>query len=505
MRRYLPLILFAVPALAADGFDADAAGRVLAPFVDQQTIGVVRVEPRPADIDAWLQLAARVGLPDGETAGMKALKGFADAFGKAGGRELFVVISLDDVPSAPPMLVAPLAAGADEEDLRKALKAAHSGDVAKYGTALVAAMPRTHNRLKVGTASPRPEIATALAAAADAPVRAVLVPSADHRKVAGELLPKLPPTFGPDASKTVLRGVTWATFSASASPKFAATLTVKGEDAESARALAALAKTALGHVAALPGVKDLPGLDKSVAQLEPKANGDRVTLNIDEGSQAFVDAVAAAAGKMRQAAARSVGMNNLKQIALAWHNYHDATRKGFPAGRTSKDGKPLLSWRVQILPYLEQDTLYKQFHLDEPWDSEHNAKLIEKIPPTYKPTAQKVGGGKTTVLAPRGRGGDKNIALVGMLGARLKDITDGTSNTIMVVEASDALAVPWTKPDDFEVTEADPLKGLIGHYPEVFLAAFGDGSVRAISKTVEPKSLWASFTRNGGEVIPGGF
>ncbi len=88
-----------------------------------------------------------------------------------------------------------------------------------------------------------------------------------------------------------------------------------------------------------------------------------------------------------------------------------------------------------------------------------------------------------------------------MAGTQIRHITDGTSNTIMVVESNDDAAVIWTKPDDLEVTEANPSKGQFGHYPEVFNAAFGDGSVRAISKSVDPKMLWALFTRNGGEVI----
>src|SRR4051794_24888061 len=74
--------------------------------------------------------------------------------------------------------------------------------------------------------------------------------------------------------------------------------------------------------------------------------------------------------------------NNLKQIALAFHNYHD-TNGAMPTNQHSKDGKPLLSWRVQILPYIEQDHVYKQFKLDEPWDSEHNMKLVDKIPDLY--------------------------------------------------------------------------------------------------------------------------
>src|SRR5207244_11694577 len=75
--------------------------------------------------------------------------------------------------------------------------------------------------------------------------------------------------------------------------------------------------------------------------------------------------------------------NNLKQIALAFHNYHDTFGTFPPAAIYSKDGKPLLSWRVAILPYLDQDALYQQFKLDEPCDSAHNKLLLDRMQPIY--------------------------------------------------------------------------------------------------------------------------
>ncbi len=84
-------------------------------------------------------------------------------------------------------------------------------------------------------------------------------------------------------------------------------------------------------------------------------------------------------------------MNNLKYIGLAMHNYLDANSHFPPAASVDKAGKPLLSWRVMILPYIDQDQLYKQFHLDEPWDSEHNKKLIDKMPQIYaSPLREKI-------------------------------------------------------------------------------------------------------------------
>jgi hypothetical protein len=133
--------------------------------------------------------------------------------------------------------------------------------------------------------------------------------------------------------------------------------------------------------------------------------------------------------------------------------------------------------------------------LDEPWDSENNKKLILKMPEVYKcPTATDVPG-MTHYLVVRG---EKSV-FPGDKGIQVSEITDGTSNTIMTVEADKA--VPWTKPEDCEYDESNPLKGLGGLQPNGFLAGFADGSVHFISSSIEASVLKALFTRNGKEAV----
>ncbi len=199
----------------------------------------------------------------------------------------------------------------------------------------------------------------------------------------------------------------------------------------------------------------------------------------------------------REARRRSQCANNLKQIALAMHNYHDVNKTFPPAYTVDKNGKPLLSWRVLILPYMEQQALYQQFHLDEPWDSEHNKKLAQVMVPTYHCPSTPLVPGKTTYLTVRHKdaifAGDEAIGFAG--------IRDGSSNTILVVEAGFQAAVPWTKPDDFVPDPNFPTRGLGGYHPGGFNVAMADGSVRFISQRIDPKTLWALFTRAGGEVV----
>jgi hypothetical protein len=192
-------------------------------------------------------------------------------------------------------------------------------------------------------------------------------------------------------------------------------------------------------------------------------------------------------------------LNNLKQLGLSLHNYHDVFGCLPTVARLDAKGKPLLSWRVELLPYLDEEALYKEFHLDEPWDSEHNKKLIGRMPACYRcPSAKLADGGKTTYLAPVGKN-----TMFPSDGKRVHfaDVADGLSNTLMLVDAEPARAVNWTKPDDLLYDPAKPRAGLGGQHTAGTAVLFGDGSTRLLPATVDNKTLQALFTRNGGEVV----
>lgn len=199
-----------------------------------------------------------------------------------------------------------------------------------------------------------------------------------------------------------------------------------------------------------------------------------------------------------EAQRRTQTMNNLKQIGLAMHIYHDANRSFPPRAKTDGNGKPLLSWRVSLLPYLDQEALAKEFRIDEPWDSEHNKKLIAKMPAVYRQPNSKVDDFKTCYLVPVAKG----TMFETTKPTRVIDVTDGTSNTILAVEVNSENSVIWTKPDDVEVDLEMPFKRLLGLRPKGFYALIADGSVRFLSETLAPATLKSLFTRNGGEAIP---
>ena len=240
--------------------------------------------------------------------------------------------------------------------------------------------------------------------------------------------------------------------------------------------------------------------------LTPKLNGKRIVLEI-EGIEntatigTLVGLLLPAVQAARQAAQRMDSSNNLKQLGLALHNYESAYRH-LPATAILErgTGKPLLSWRVAILPFIEEAALYNEFHLDEPWDSDHNIKLLDRMPATFSHKAKKVKPGYTVYVAPV----NEETLLRKEELTTIADITDGLSNTIMVVEASEEAAVPWTKPEDLDIDPANPLNKLSSNVtPGIFQALFGDGSVRVISLSVDVNVLNALFTRAGGEVTNG--
>jgi hypothetical protein len=163
----------------------------------------------------------------------------------------------------------------------------------------------------------------------------------------------------------------------------------------------------------------------------------------------------------------------------------------------SPEGKPLLSWRVAVLPYIEQGDLYKQFHLDEPWDSPHNITLLSKMPVIYRAPgskAKKIPPNHTICHVFVGKG----AAFEGREGVRFpRDFPDGTSNTILVVEAGEP--VPWTKPEDLVYDPNGPLPDLRSVFKDGFRVSLADGSTRWVRKDMSETTLRAAITRNGGE------
>jgi hypothetical protein len=184
-------------------------------------------------------------------------------------------------------------------------------------------------------------------------------------------------------------------------------------------------------------------------------------------------------------------------MGMAMHNYYDKYHHFPPAAVCSPDGKPLLSWRVLLLPFIEEDGLYKQFKLDEPWDSPHNIQLVPRMPVIYGPYRNTpTSDGMTYFRVFVGPG----AAFEGTTGLTPADFKDGTSNTFLIVEAWEP--VPWTKPDELTYDPNGPLPRLGGIIKDgSFRALFAAGFVRQIPEGVREDTLRAFITRNGNDRI----
>jgi hypothetical protein len=216
--------------------------------------------------------------------------------------------------------------------------------------------------------------------------------------------------------------------------------------------------------------------------------------------KALAEAVVAA----QSAAKRTQSTNNLKQIALAMHMFHDTYKRLPPAApRASKTRQPMQdypphSWRVAILPFVEGQQLYEQYHFDEPWDSPANLKLLDQMPPVFRSPTDPPGTTETSYFALVGPG--TAFSVEG--GTSFMEIHDGTSNSLLIVEAK--RPVPWTKPEDIPYDPQKPIPELGGHFEGGFLTAFCDGSVRFIAHSVDEKVLRALIDINDRQTIPPG-
>jgi prepilin-type processing-associated H-X9-DG protein len=203
-----------------------------------------------------------------------------------------------------------------------------------------------------------------------------------------------------------------------------------------------------------------------------------------------------------EAARRATCINKLKQIGLAMHNYHDMHGRLPPAVSTDNLGKPMMSWRVAILPVLEETALYNQYDPKQPWDSPQNLALGKtplqefRCPSDPGAAANSTETNYVMIVGKDTVGGTPNEKVT------FSDITDGTSKTIMVVEVS-GLGINWEEPRDLTVDEFMKMvaEGRASHHPGGFNALMVDGSVHFIKNTIDPATLRALLLRNDGQPV----
>lgn len=530
MRRFSHCIVFLV--VAASAHAAAPLDDYLDGYLDDGTLLVASLdldEATSTDSTQWLIAtieAAGPALGDAATPAACARQVIAQVreLRDFGVQEIGLVLTVDDLlMNHGPLVFTKLpdeAAAAKARDwLQTRLQAMKGVETRLSGSMLLVGTTATQDRYAKLTPAARPDLVDALGAE-NAALAAVLSPGADARRVLRELWPMLPSPYDKLTGSLVaddVRGVT-AIVRLGAAPS--AELSINSPNLAARKAIAeAISRGLQTGVAWVEANQPQYAVAaKNAARiLTPWVPHDAVKIRFDATDDAVkqlaVNVLAPTIVAARESAERASKMNDMKQIALAMHNFADA--HGFlPGNAVDKEGKPLLSWRVLLLPYLEQQKLFDEFHLDEPWDSKHNMEVATRSAPELYCHDNRPW--MTSYLRPMYVGSD----LAFMRGEtqpiekrfsgrlcylqpsyRFRDITDGTSQTIMVAEVAPEHAVFWTKPEDWEVDLKDPLAKLRTDKREGFVTGYYDGAARFEPFDIDPKLLKKLITKSGGEAI----
>jgi uncharacterized protein DUF1559 len=510
---------------------ADKAS-VVAPFIDEQTLVIGRIELAKIDPGSTVKLLSQIApaADRSRLAGQAAeieqkAKEILHVLAQAGVVEIYGVVSLADMPKEPLFVVAPIKAGSDAGKAAGVLRQVlHFEQSDVRPGVVILGKQSTIERLKTLRPTPRPELAKGFERAGDSAAQLILSPGDDARRVLRETLPRLPDEIGGGSGKMLADGLQWAVVTADAPPEFSLHVLIQSKDADSAVALRGTIVSALQFVGKQEEIRrHWPQFDDLARMVTPQLVGDKLAISI---SGRRVEELFTLLGYPLQAArisaGRSQSMNHLKQLGLAMHNYHDVHGRFPPQAIRSKDGKALLSWRVAILPYLEADPLYGEFHLDEPWDSEHNQKLIAKMPAVLASPSlgdELRAKGMTSYLVPLTRqppavaipqledpkkpieNGKDEMVFDLVQGTTIQRIIDGTSNTIMIAEANPKAAVIWTKPDDLVMDSGNLMKDLRGQPNDGFCSVFCDGHAMFLKTSIDPKTFLHLLQMNDGQPI----
>jgi hypothetical protein len=479
--------------------------RRLAPWITEQTLAVAYLDlSRISWDDALRNKLARVSKWPGKHPDLFhwGCLEWLTGLSQSGAEELYFLIDLIDLSHEPPLAVVPLSAKAAHQKIEAALRQKKFfPEVQLRGQTLVAGSAQALRKLAKHQPVTRPELTEALKTVGNAPIWFLILPNEDLRRAFEEVMPHLPREIGAPPVQGVTRGVRWIAVTLKISPVWKLHLTIQSADAAAARQLHDLLKR---YDLLLKTMKPklhplIPLLTFPWVGALGHVEEDRLQASLTDKE---VEPVLAPVLDYLGVSPAAWILHNLRLLSQGMIAYADSHPKHrLPAVASfDKKGRPLLSWRVHILPYIGQEKLYREFHLDEPWDSEHNKTLISRMPKIYYgPNLELNRQGKTIYLAPVG----KDLVFTGETEGRRYpvDFLDGTSNTILLVEADDAHAVIWTKPEDLRVDRLRPHQGLGGHIEGRFAVSLADGSARLVWSQINPATLHAALTPAGGETL----
>lgn len=425
-----------------------------------------------------------------------------------GCKEFYLVASLADMMGPEPLFVVPNRSRVNEEGLYRLLMTGDadrepvvSPNTKKYevrpfsDTLLVGAYTDRLAQLDNQKSVIRTDITDALNTGES--LTAVFSASADQRRVLDETsIPVSQPWDKLDPNKLgrILKSIA-LTANVSHEPQLQLSLKAANEDDTNFIATKYNQLISMLLPLAQQGVPNVEHLRDTIAQTRT-ANEFTLSLNAFDPrvrnvtQRVLMDPLI----KARATAKKNGRINKMRQTIIAMINFDSANGHLPPAASHSNDGKPLLSWRVAVLPYLGEVELYETFHHDEPWDSEHNRTLVKRMPRIYAINKKLADTGRTTLVVPSGEG----TIFDRPTGTKVNEIRDGVSKTIAMVEVDPANAVIWTKPDDWQVDFDDPFNGVRCSNRDYFVAARCDGSVKTYRFDMDV-AVWKDLLTRSGE------
>ena len=501
MKRWIAGLLLLLPMLS---LCAQTSAEKLLPLLDEQSFFLGRIQPGKIDLaKIMIPLVQKKAIPAAEAAALGFFLNLQkNSIEKVIDEIWFSASARDAATYFFPSIMIKIKPAAKTEDLLNLLKnmplpiniQTVSGQVIRKGQNSILPLSFVIREEKgfylleqVGAVkdtkkTKRTDIVQGFDAMGSLPFGAMLFPSKDNPLDLGKIFPSLKKAKGKEGEASgILNGLKLVTLGIYLDP-WRIEMVIQTENSELAndvqksilkaiQSIPDLVQAQVEEVGKDPVFKALAAMVKSVSIMD-----DKVTIVITDFDPYFE--IAARINEQNQAkAAAASSMNKVKNIATALLAYHKDKGKFPPAATLSKEGKPLLSWRVQILPYLGHNFLYKQFRQNEPWDSEHNKKFIRRIPPSFRETQDDLNKGTTPFQAPVG------IATLfnpGGTGTNSIQIINELSNTIMLVKVPEDKTAIWTKPEDWEIDISLPAKDLLKGFTNAIVFACADGEVKAI-------------------------
>ena len=501
MKRWIAGLLLLLPMLS---LCAQTSAEKLLPLLDEQSFFLGRIQPGKIDLaKIMIPLVQKKAIPAAEAAALGFFLNLQkNSIEKVIDEIWFSASARDAATYFFPSIMIKIKPAAKTEDLLNLLKnmplpiniQTVSGQVIRKGQNSILPLSFVIREEKgfylleqVGAVkdtkkTKRTDIVQGFDAMGSLPFGAMLFPSKDNPLDLGKIFPSLKKAKGKEGEASgILNGLKLVTLGIYLDP-WRIEMVIQTENSELAndvqksilkaiQSIPDLVQAQVEEVGKDPVFKALAAMVKSVS-----IKDDKVTIVITDFDPYFE--IAARINEQNQAkAAAALSMNKVKNIATALLAYHKDKGKFPPAATLSKEGKPLLSWRVQILPYLGHNFLYKQFRQNEPWDSEHNKKFIRRIPPSFRETQDDLNKGTTPFQAPVG------IATLfnpGGTGTNSIQIINELSNTIMLVKVPEDKTAIWTKPEDWEIDISLPAKDLLKGFTNAIVFACADGEVKAI-------------------------